>query len=345
MNKVFLPTILVIVILYLLPSTGYAQDIHFSQFYAMPVNLNPAYTGFSEGDYRLAAIYRNQWAGVTQPYVTYGGSFDMRLLKEKLKKDVFGVGALVTNDESGDGSLSNLSIQASAAYHKMLGEKGKNYLGLGIQLGYVQRSLDMMNLTFPTQHVDGGFDLNLPSMENLNDPNTGFFDMSVGLFWNGQIKERAGLFAGANFSHLTQPKESFLDQDVALAMRYTVHAGSRVKLAERWYLTPNVLFMYQNKARQINFGTAIEYYVKTGNDPVVLSLGGWYRVSDAGIISAGTEFKRIRLGLSYDLTTSDFTSVPSDINNHSGSFEISLIYIGKRPETDIGPILVPCPRL
>ena len=63
-----------------------AQDIHFSQFYASPLTLNPALSGFHDGTFRVAGIYRNQWRSVTTPFQTYGASFDMRLLQKKLKK-------------------------------------------------------------------------------------------------------------------------------------------------------------------------------------------------------------------------------------------------------------------
>ena len=38
-----------------------AQDEHFSQFYAIPVQMNPALAGASNGTYRISAINRDQW--------------------------------------------------------------------------------------------------------------------------------------------------------------------------------------------------------------------------------------------------------------------------------------------
>ena len=52
--------------------TGMAQDIHFSQFYFSPLNLNPAATGIFDGDYRIAGNHRQQWRSVTTPYTTFG---------------------------------------------------------------------------------------------------------------------------------------------------------------------------------------------------------------------------------------------------------------------------------
>ena len=37
-----------------------AQDIHFSQYYASPLTLNPALTGKFNGHFRVSGIYRDQ---------------------------------------------------------------------------------------------------------------------------------------------------------------------------------------------------------------------------------------------------------------------------------------------
>ncbi len=326
----------------LLPLCVRSQDIHFSQFYASPLTLNPALSGYSQGDYRAAGIYRNQWATVTAPYVTFAASYDMRLLKNKLKKDVFGVGALAVHDRSADGVVSLFSGYVSASYHKLLSKKGNHYLGLGVQLGYVQRQLKANGLLLPSMFNGTDFDPNAVSGENFANTSIGYFDMNAGLLYSATPHERIGLFQGATLYHLTQPKESFLNQDVRLKMRYSIHGGLRIKLHKRWYLTPNYVVQLQNKAKEINLGTAVEYHLGAVNDPVVLSVGGWWRTGDAGIVSAGAEFKDIRLGLAYDITTSGLKAAPKP----TGGFEIALIYTGKLGGgTDPGPVLVPCPRL
>jgi hypothetical protein len=99
--------------------------------------------------------------------------------------------------------------------------------------------------------------------------------------------------------------------------------------------------MFQNEASQLNLGSAIEYHFGQQDNKVIASIGGWYRLDDAGIVSASVEYMRIRLGVSYDVTTSTLKAVPKP----TGSFEISLIYIGILPGNDTGPVLVPCPRL
>ncbi|MBL7808489.1 MAG: type IX secretion system membrane protein PorP/SprF, partial [Saprospiraceae bacterium] len=58
-----------------------AQDIHFSQFYQSPLNLNPAMTGVMNCNHRFVANYRNQWASIlkNRAYNTYSASYDQKL--------------------------------------------------------------------------------------------------------------------------------------------------------------------------------------------------------------------------------------------------------------------------
>ena len=320
---------------------SFAQDIHFSQFYASPLNLNPTLTGFFPGSYRVAAIYRNQWRSVTTPFETYSGSFDMKILEDKMKEDVFGVGGVIVNDRSGDGNLGLLSIMASTSYLKLLGSNSKHYLGVGLQFGYVQRSLEYNSLTFPEQYQTqtADFDLTVSNRENFDGSNVSYFDLQLGVLWSSNVHERVGVFNGLSVFHLTQPKESFLNDDIRLKSRFAIHGGLRIKATENIYLTPNYIFMYQNKAQEINAGTAAEYHFLDDHNTIV-SLGGWYRFDDAAIISASVEHRGIRVGLSYDVNTSDLKPA----SNNRGAFEVSLIYIGKIV-SDQGPIMVPCPRL
>ncbi len=331
---------LLLVLLFAAQSISFSQDIHFSQFYASPLTLNPTLTGFVDGSYRVTAIYRNQWRSVTTPYHTFGASFDMRLLDGKIK-DVFGAGLSVVYDQAGDGNLSLMSLMASAAYNKVLGKSKKHFIGIGIQLGYVHRSLDHNSLLFPQQYnsTTQDFDQTISNGESFDGSSVNYFDMGAGLMWSSKVGKRLGIFAGGSFYHITVPKESFLGKDEKLDLREVVHAGLNIKATKNIYFTPNFLFMHQNKARELNFGTAIEYHFNDDNKTIV-SLGGWYRLEDAGVVSASIEHRGIRAGFAYDINSSDLVVA----SNNRGAFEISLMYIGKITKVE-APVLVPCPRL
>ena len=61
-----------------------AQDPHFSQFFASPLTLNPAFTGKFDGDIRLSANHRDQWPSIPKAYVTTSASADFNLLQKKI---------------------------------------------------------------------------------------------------------------------------------------------------------------------------------------------------------------------------------------------------------------------
>src|SRR4249920_3845660 len=82
-------------------TTMQAQDPHFSQFFASPLTLNPAFTGKFDGEWRLAANHRDQWPSIPKAYVTTSASLDFGILKNRIpEKDVFGVGISGLTDAS-----------------------------------------------------------------------------------------------------------------------------------------------------------------------------------------------------------------------------------------------------
>ena len=74
-----------------------AQDPHFSQYYANPLYLNPAFAGTAVCP-RMILNYRNQWPSISGNYVTYNASYDQHI-------DAIngGIGILVTTDTAGLG--------------------------------------------------------------------------------------------------------------------------------------------------------------------------------------------------------------------------------------------------
>src|ERR1051325_1407398 len=121
------------------------QDIHFSQFYATPLTLNPAYTGNFTGDWRLAGIYRDQWRAISPAMMTAAASFDK--IFTVFNHDI-SAGAVLVHDRSGDAKLNVTKIFLSGAYHLKI---SKHTLSGGLQLGFVDKRIDNSALTFPEQ--------------------------------------------------------------------------------------------------------------------------------------------------------------------------------------------------
>lgn len=333
----------IVLLLLLFGAGARAQDIHYSMFYASPLTLNPALTGIHDGSYRVAGIYRNQWRSVSTAFHTYSASYDMKLLQGKLKRDVFAVGGVFTGDKSGDGKLTMNSGMVSIAYHKGLDKNRKHFIGLGIQLGYTQKNLKYQQLTFPEQFNGTDFDPTQSNGESITKPGVGYFDMQAGLLHQSMIKDIIGFTTGLTVYHLTMPNQSVMgDKSAKLNMRYTVQEGIRIKVHKNVFITPNFIYQYQNKAQEINFGTAVEYRATVGKTDLVASLGGWYRWKDAAIVTAGLELYKVRVMAAYDINVSKLRPASTG----RGGFELAIIYTGFIKSNKVNyPVLVPCPMM
>ena len=79
----------------------YAQDIHYSQFFNSPLNLNPALAGIFNGDGRVHANIKEQWSSVPVGYTS--GDLGLDLKHGVGQKGHFlGYGVLLNYDRAGD---------------------------------------------------------------------------------------------------------------------------------------------------------------------------------------------------------------------------------------------------
>ncbi len=336
--------ILIVFAMVLLPTIASAQDIHFSQFYASPLTLNPALTGKVNGNYRVAGIFRSQWGGIPNgsgpTFGTPSASFDMPFFVGKKKKDAVGVGVAFVNDYS-NGRLYKLTRgMLSVSYIKSLGSNGKHQLSLGFQGGIQQNKGGMFR--FSDQFTDAVYQNGSSSVDaSLNDQSKIIPDFNAGLFYNGAITQKLTYYAGFSMFHLFEPKEQFGTGNTSvLPRRYVVHTGLEWDISNKFTLYPGLIYMNQAKNQELNFGTNIGFHLKNTPDKrTTLYAGAWYRNKDAFIAMLGMEMYRIRVGLSYDVTTSTLKNP-----NTRGSFEISLIYVGRFSSIGDKNVFLFCPR-
>jgi type IX secretion system PorP/SprF family membrane protein len=331
--------LIVFLIMSVLPAG--AQDIHFSQYYANPLYMNPALTGSFFGTFRMTALYRNQAFTISNnPYVTFSGSFDMAPLKKKMRYDVFGVGLLLYNDKAGDGALTTTSAQVSAAYAKTLDAFKKYSIGIGIQGGIINKRIDFSKLTFESQwNGDDGFDNSISSGENPAGNSIIMPDITIGVVWKAYFNKNINTYAGGSWGHIIQPRQSFLnDANSRLSRRYVVHAATDFRIGKQLALTPALMFKAQNTAQQFNVGAAFSYDL---SDFTSLYFGAWYRVKDAVIPMLAFEIFGFRAGLSYDANISKLRPA----SRGHGAVELSLIYIHKKAAPSYFAPSNFCPRM
>lgn len=316
-----------------------AQDIHFSQFYLSPLNLNPAMTGVMNCNSRLVANYRNQWASVlkSNAFSTYSVSYDQKIPVGR--DDYFGIGGVFWGDRAGESRFSTTTAKLSMSYSKRMGgnRKTSNYLVVGAQGGVAQRSIDFLSLRWPNQHDgEGGFDPTKPSGENTLNDNFLFADAEAGLLWF-HVSEKNSFYAGAAFHHLNRANQSFFEgEENLLYSRLTGHIGGEFEVGQKVGLVPGVIVMKQGPSFQLNAGNSFKFILSQNRDEYqAFQVGAWARFAnryetpeqtgilvDAAILSTRFDYNNFSLGFSYDINVSDLATA----SNGNGAFEFALVY-------------------
>ena len=304
-----------------------AQDIHYSQFNASPQNLNPAQTGFFNGDWRFAGNYRGQWAAIPVSYKTFSIAADTRL-KTRLVNDVPAVGLVVNTDKAGDSKFTTTQIYLSGAYIKKLTQDSAHFISLAIQPGISSKSFDINALTFDNQFDGDSYNAALSSGETFSKTRITYFDLGAGLGYLWRKTQRTQINAGLSLLHITKPKQSFFDnRDIKLDMKLAISGIAEFPVAAKLDVLPTVMYQSQGKFHETLVGVFGKYYLKPVNGmPTAISLGIEDRIKDALILAVGMDYRNFAVGLSYDINTSKLIAA----TNHRGGFEISVIYIFKK---------------
>jgi type IX secretion system PorP/SprF family membrane protein len=333
----------------MLAGSALAQDVHFTQYFTSPLTLNPAQTGLVPDDFRFAANYRNQWSSVSStPYITGTVSYDMAMLKGKLPEgDALGIGMLVLYDKSGTGGLQNTTAALSLAYHKGFGRDKLQHLSIGFQGYLVQKHLDFSRLTFEDQFSASTGGTPYTTKEVFTNADLSYPDFNGGIMYTGQVSEHATAYAGLSYYHMTQPVETFLNDNHQIHSRTTAYLGGSFDLNENTVLYASGLYQSQASATEVLVGAAVGFIMNPGHDldyqrNTILYLGGWYRYNDALAPYVAIEWSKMRIGVSYDVNVSTFTPATRGL----GAYEISLLYFGRINKHERAPQYNwSCPKL
>jgi type IX secretion system PorP/SprF family membrane protein len=272
------------------------QDPEFSQTRSVLTSFNPAAAG-SLDQVCLNADHRQQWVGFDGAPSTSYFSADAAL---SFFGADHGVGLSILNDAFG--FESNLGINLSYAYKLDLGE-GK--LGLGLNLGILNKSLDPeWNIPDGLGDVQGD-----PQIPQNKESRVGF-DMGLGIFYRSE-----NIFFGISTTHLNQARIRYENAEPYLVRHYYVTGGYRLQLPNPLFeVMPMFVLKSDGKANQLYLNTNVRYNKRFWG-------GVSYRAGDAIIGLLGIElFNGVRVGYSYDFVTSKIGKYSS------GSHEFTLGY-------------------
>lgn len=301
-----------------------AQDIHYSQFFNSPLNLNPALTGVIQGQQRLTANYRSQWASVPVDYSTFSIEYDRNFTSPEDTTGFFSLGALINYDQAGAVDFSLLNLGLSASYSLPLNDH--SYITPGIQVALNSRRIDWGKAITGNQYDPdlGTQNVNI-SPEILNNDGIAFVDLTFGVNYHRGKSYRDFLDVGIGAFHLLTPNQSFDENFTSnLNRKVSIYAMGSRELTDRLDILLNGLYSNQVTYQEIVLNAQGKIYLnknKERNTALYLGLG--YRVGDAFYPMIAVQYQNIYVGFNYDINISDF----SHATGNKGGPELSFRYL------------------
>lgn len=316
-----------------------AQDAQFTQFYAAPMYLNPAFTGLTY-EHRFTLNARDQWPGVNTAYKTIMATYDYNL------SDVnSGIGIFFMQDQAGTSRLTTQQRGVNYAYRLKVNKYSEFRMGASVNI--TSRRFDYNRLIFNDQ-LSLNNNPTPVSNEPRDDGKINYLDLGLGALYNS-----TNYWFGAAFKHLNQPNTSMTGGIVPMPIYVTAHGGyryiitargaGRTKLEE--FISASVNYRREARYDQLDIGA---YYFKS-----FLNVGVWYRglpfkkykpgypnrESISFLVGLEIPDKNFRVGYSYDVTVSKL-----GINNTQGAHEISLVFEMAKKRKRNKRSLVSCPK-
>lgn len=318
---------------------AHGQDPEFSQYYAAPLYLNPAFTGTTK-DHRFIANYRNQWPSIARGYVTAAVSYDYNLAQANS-----GIGFLATMDQAGTAGMK--SSQFSFLYSYRVIVENKWVIASGMSFGYAYRTIDFDRLIFGDQlqfDSRGQVPSDDPALYNLGT--SSYFDFNAGM-----LAYNKTFWLGFAASHLNRPNRSLLGQEAKMPIKTTVHGGIRIplnrsplKVNHMSVLAPSFVYKKQGDFDQLDVGAHFLY------DPIVIGL--WYRgipiqqevadnlSHDAVVVILGFQLPALEISYSYDFTVSRLGSISGGTHEVAVKYKLEITRPARMKKREK---LIPCP--
>ncbi|PRY89632.1 PorP/SprF family type IX secretion system membrane protein [Mongoliibacter ruber] len=321
-----------------------AQDVQFSQFYAAPIYLNPAFAGSAEMT-RFGVNYRNQWPGLDHSLNAYSAYFDHYFFGTNS-----GVALIVNGMDETMSGLSTSEIGLAYSYRLRLGLD--SFLRFGMQGSFVSRDANLNHMVFGSQiDPDSGIIGDHSGESLVLDMRHRYADFHFGMLYNNQWG-----WLGFSAHHVSQPNISFIDDQIAQwPMKLSLHGGMKVDLSEgalsslmNTQNTREIVFAFNYKHQDVF--NQLDLGMQVNLQPLVI--GAWYRglptkstalpntESIIGLVGFSLQ-SGIDIGYSYDFTLSQLGQA-----NTGGAHEISMRYsflLGKNNGGDgRRPSSMPC---
>ncbi len=281
--------------IFFLAFTGMAysqQEAQFSHNMFNNMGINPGYAGLRNA-ICATGLARQQWVGFRDEEgnrlnpETYSFIVDAPI---RLIRGGLAIGFM--QDQLGP--ETNVGVKIGYAYHLNL---SAGLLGIGAQIGFLDKRIDFASLN----PLDPGDPVLTDGEESII-----FMDFALGGFF--MLDDIA--WAGLSVTQLREASGGLGESGFGLKRHMYATAGYNYILSNPSYvLSPSLLLKTDLSSIQFDLNTMITYNKRFWG-------GVTYRPQDAVAVMLGVRLDQIRIGYSYDITTSPLGSMGRSYGTH-----------------------------
>ncbi|MBI9038233.1 MAG: type IX secretion system membrane protein PorP/SprF [Bacteroidales bacterium] len=256
------------------------QKYQFTQYMFDKLAFNPGFAG-TKNAICVSGILRQQWVGFrdTEGNKVAPETFNIAA-SSPLKFLHGGIGLILNNEKIG--FFNDVELALAYSYHYDL---GGGTLGMGIQLNFLNKSLDFSKLK-PIQEND-------PILTDKGDESDMIIDFGFGAYYHVPGKYYIGLASVP----ITQPSA----QGTAFKVKrsFNLMAGYEYTIPShpQFEINPSIMIQSEGGTMQYNISALLLYNKKFWG-------GVNYRLEDAIGIILGMTYKNFKIGYSYDVVIS-----------------------------------------
>ena len=304
---------------------GRAQDLHFSHLNAVPMQINPAYTGLTEKRARVGVSYRSQWDNFTAGFKTATLSADFK--PHHTGNGAAGVGLFVNSDRAGDLNFGTQQIGLNGAYLMAL-DGGRTSVSFGLQSVFNFQRLDWTAIdAFEEERGD----------ILANGGRAQYLSVGTGLALFQRLNRRVAWFVGAGGANLNRPDAGFLDDGNTggaqlTYRRWSGHGGAEIHFGRFNSVRPSIIYLHQGPNRQMKVGSYYRFRPDRGistDAELAAHFGAFVRhsfyndewTSDAIVFAVRVDWQETVITFSFDTNVSKLRVA----SNGVGGPEISLV--------------------
>ena len=201
---------------------------------------------------------------------------------------------------------------------------------MGFQAGMIQRSISSERLTWDNQWNGSEFNtlVGSSSYNEFEGTSANAFDLSTGFHWDYAPTPYTRFNAGLSMFHITAPDIGFTTES-KLLRKYTLHGGGEISISEgRTAFTPNFVTVIQGANKYTDIGGEFKMFLQENSkftnfkNAMYMSIGPYFRWSDAAYIVARYGWNGMIVSLSYDFNVSGLSAA----SGASGGLELMLGY-------------------